>query len=375
MNKFFKALSVFAAACSLCVPFALSACGDDPAPEPIKPTAQYTVTFDTDGGSAVASQQVEEGGHATKPADDPVKTNYIFSGWCKDKECENVFEFETEAITSDTTIYASWGSASDSVVAKFYWNYEGAAAEVFSTKNFVDGSRIADPGSPERTGFYFGGWYTEDGTQYTAMKKFTGSQNFYAKWQTIFKFEAEKTQLTGLTDDADLGLATDAGAKVGFNFSGSANGTNLIKGSQLASGGSYVSGLFYNKAYLQFEITSDKAATGATLKLVLSCEYADIKLTTKTYKIYVNGKTVKFSEISLGNGTAMSTDPGPRGGFKEIYINTIDLKEGQNIIKLEVNNSETPAGEAGTVDAASPAVDCIIVYSDTALTMKEYSNG
>lgn len=69
--------------------------------------------------------------------------------------------------------------------------------EVYSSKAFGNNSRIADPGAPERDGFYFGGWYSEDGSAaYSSMKKYTGDQNFYAKWQQIFTFEAEKTQLT-----------------------------------------------------------------------------------------------------------------------------------------------------------------------------------
>lgn len=264
---------------------------------------------------------------------------------------------------------------SGALTAKFYWNHEGASDEVYATWAFDEGGRIEDPGTPVREGYNFVGWYTEDGSDsFSAMKKYSGDQNFYAKWQKVFTFEAEKTQLTGLSDDIDLGLATEGGAKLGYNFSGSANGVNLIKSSDQASGGSYVTGLFYRSAYLQFEVTSDKAVSGATLKLVLSCEYADIALTSKTYQVAVNGTNLTFDDISLGSGASVSTDPGPRGGFKEVYIGTIDLNEGQNIITLTVNNSETPAGEAGTVDAASPCVDCIRIYSDAELTMTEYEN-
>jgi len=48
---------------------------DAPPPVPI-----YTVTFNSNGGSAVASQTVNEGDDATKPAD-PTQTGYVFAGW------------------------------------------------------------------------------------------------------------------------------------------------------------------------------------------------------------------------------------------------------------------------------------------------------
>lgn len=363
-----------ASACAALLLFTFSACGEQGEKEGGDKT-KYTVTFECNGGSAVEAQTVEEGGHAVRPENDPTKTDYIFSGWCKDAGLETIYDFETETVTANTTIYASWASSADSSVAKFYWNYTGAPEEVFSTKTFGNNSRIANPGTPVRTGFYFAGWFTEDGTAaFSEMKKYSGNQNFYAKWQTIYTFEAEKTQLTGLTDDYELGLATEAGAKLGFNFSGEATGTNLIKSDNSASGGKYVSGLFYRGAYLQFEVNSDKAVEGATLRVVLSCEYADIKLTSTTYRISVNGTNLKFNDISLGTGAGTSTDPGPRGGFKEIYIGNINLTEGKNIIRLTVNNNQTPAGDAGTVDAAAPAVDCIKIYCDSALTMTEYEN-
>ena len=39
------------------------------------------LTFDTDGGSAIAAQRILRGQKATPPTESPVKTGYIFSGW------------------------------------------------------------------------------------------------------------------------------------------------------------------------------------------------------------------------------------------------------------------------------------------------------
>lgn len=69
----------------------------------------YTVTFDVDGGSAVASQSVRSGSKATKPAD-PTKAGYVFSGWYKEDTFATVFNFDTDTISADTTIYAKWVS-------------------------------------------------------------------------------------------------------------------------------------------------------------------------------------------------------------------------------------------------------------------------
>ena len=67
----------------------------------------YTVSFDTDGGSSVPDQSVRSGGKATKPAD-PTKTSYTFAGWYKEDTFTTAFDFDTDTIAADTTIYAKF---------------------------------------------------------------------------------------------------------------------------------------------------------------------------------------------------------------------------------------------------------------------------
>ena len=69
--------------------------------------ATYTVTFDSDGGSEVASQTVESGKTATKPADPTKsgeKTSYAFLGWYNG---DSAFDFAS-AIKSNVTLKAKW---------------------------------------------------------------------------------------------------------------------------------------------------------------------------------------------------------------------------------------------------------------------------
>lgn len=66
----------------------------------------YTVTFDTNGGSAVASQTVEEGAKPVRP-EDPTKDGFTFIGWYTDKDFTAEFDFD-EPIVADTTVYARW---------------------------------------------------------------------------------------------------------------------------------------------------------------------------------------------------------------------------------------------------------------------------
>ncbi len=357
--------------CAAALTGSLAACGNGSDEDKVT----YTVTFDTDGGSAVASQTVEEGSYATRPEEDPTKEGFVFGNWYADEDLEDPFEFETTVISEDTTVYASWVDESSALTATFYWNYDGAPDNgVYKTVSFEKGGRVGAVADPSRAGYAFGGWYTEDGEEFKPALRYDSSVEFYAKWSNSFTFEAEYTQLTGLFDDPSYLVTGENCDKAGNNYSGNTSGLNLIQGNAAASNGKYVTGLFYNGGYLEFEITSDKAVTDAQLKLVLGCEYADITLTAATYQVEVNGSLVPYTAtIKLGDGTEWTPSPGLRGSWQEINIGNITLNEGVNSIILRVNNSETPCGDAGTIDAASPMVDCIKIITDAQLTMTEYN--
>ncbi len=74
--------------------------------EHVSPSAACTVTFDSNGGSAVAPAHVESGDTVAKP-DDPIKSGYCFDGWYTDRELTNVYDFSTP-VAASMTLYAKW---------------------------------------------------------------------------------------------------------------------------------------------------------------------------------------------------------------------------------------------------------------------------
>ena len=127
----------------------------------------YTVTFNTDGGSAVASQTVTSGAKATKPAD-PAKEGFAFDGWYKDAAFTTAFDFNT-AITSDVTVYAKWNATP----AVYYTVVSGANGTCTQGTDFV--MQIKRSVNDEKTySDYFTGVKIDDkllvnGTDYTAV--------------------------------------------------------------------------------------------------------------------------------------------------------------------------------------------------------------
>ena len=66
----------------------------------------YQITFNVNGGSAVASQTINQGSPVSEPTD-PTKTGYNFAGWYTDALLQNAFVFTTVP-TSNLTLYAKW---------------------------------------------------------------------------------------------------------------------------------------------------------------------------------------------------------------------------------------------------------------------------
>ena len=75
---------------------------------------EYTVTFDANGhGTAPAEQKTSYGGKITEPAA-PTAENYYFRGWFKESTCENIWDFASDIVTADITLYAKWSDCDHS---------------------------------------------------------------------------------------------------------------------------------------------------------------------------------------------------------------------------------------------------------------------
>lgn len=84
--------------------FSTGANNDTPIADVEDKPVYYTVTFDSNGGDEVASQQVLAGGHPTKPVS-PEKATWTFLWW----ECNGEkVDFDTFVVDSDVTFVAQW---------------------------------------------------------------------------------------------------------------------------------------------------------------------------------------------------------------------------------------------------------------------------
>lgn len=349
----------------------------------------YTVTFETNGGSAVASQSVLEGSYATAPAD-PTKDGFDFDGWYKEASLTTKFVFASEAITKDTTIYAGWvenDPTSTTYTGTFYWNYEGAPNNgIYETKTVDKGSKLSKPSTdPVRAGFNFNGWFMEPEcvTEF-ARSQFDRNVKVYASWLKTYTFEAEDCQLEGFdldaVDDTVYETLDDFGKKIGHGISSDFTGKGCVGNDPAASNSRAIHGFYYKGACLDFEINSDCDTTGS-LALRLSAEFRVVKLTTDTFQVLVNGNktSYKTGDIEITpiekNGSYAGDgywDTAESHSYQDYVINTVNLKKGENLVRLYVNNSVSLG--VGTCNAYAPIIDAMKITTGASLTMKTYSN-
>ena len=69
------------------------------------------LSFDPQGGTVTDDQFIRQGGLASKPAD-PKRDGYVFEGWYKEAAGENAWDFSSDTVDEDTTIYAKWTKGS-----------------------------------------------------------------------------------------------------------------------------------------------------------------------------------------------------------------------------------------------------------------------
>ena len=122
--------------------------GGEPAP------VTYIVSFESNGGSTVASKTVNEGETVTCPAN-PTRDGFGFLGWFVDSAGTTEFDFSTP-ITTNITIYAMWE------VAKWTVTFISNGGPEVEPQIVNDGETATRPSSFSRTGYSFHGWYTEN---------------------------------------------------------------------------------------------------------------------------------------------------------------------------------------------------------------------
>ena len=140
----------------------------------------YTVTFNSNGGSAVANATVNYNTAVTLP-NAPTKEGYTFVGWYTDEACTN--QYTNGKITANTTLYAKWSEDAEVYEVTFETNGGSEIAPI----NVVEGEAATLPSTnPTKGGHAFDGWYLDAAcTQAYTNQPITAATTLYAKWVEV----------------------------------------------------------------------------------------------------------------------------------------------------------------------------------------------
>ena len=137
----------------------------------------YPVTFNSQGGSAVAGVNANYGATIAMPTA-PTLSGSAFGGWYKEAGCVNAWNFATDTVTAATMLYAKWIPNASTVT----FNSQGGSA--VSSAIVAFGATVSQPGAPTWNGYAFGGWYSDASctTVWNFSTTISANTTLYAKW-------------------------------------------------------------------------------------------------------------------------------------------------------------------------------------------------
>lgn len=154
----------------------------------------YTVTFNIQGiGTAPETLTVAEGSKLTAaqtPIPTDIPTGKGFSGWFKDTSCTQPWNYNSDTVTADITLYAKWRNASPLTPI------EPLYTVTFNTRNLTSPLTpitviknhtipATDIPNPTHRTWDFSGWYKDKNCNAqwnTASDTVTADITLYAKW-------------------------------------------------------------------------------------------------------------------------------------------------------------------------------------------------
>ncbi len=237
----------------------------------------FTVSFNSKGGSAVASQEILPGEKVVEPTN-PTRSGFTFGGWYTDSALSDAWDFDSDTVSANMTLYAKW-------LCKVTFDSNGGSS--VSSKYVTEGGTVTEPTDPTRTGYTFGGWYSNSAL--TAIWNFgsntvSGATTLYAKW-TAHTYTVQYNANNGggsissvsHTYDVEKTLTNNSFTRTGYRFAGWATSAS---GSIAYSDGESVKNL--------------TATNGATVTL-----YA--KWSANTYTVKYNSNNGSGSMASVGH--------------------------------------------------------------------------
>ena len=174
---------------------------------------KYTVSFNTNGGSEVASVTIKDGESLSRPSA-PSKSNVSFDAWYLSFSAAEAVSFPM-TVNADTTLYAKW---------KCTLSFNTKGGNYIEPLTVSEGGAVTLPAA-EKTGVTFAGWYADSSftTQFTS-NSISVNTTVYARYISTITFDANGGSGTMQNmvpySDASVALPANAFTRDGYLFLG-----------------------------------------------------------------------------------------------------------------------------------------------------------
>ncbi|MDD2628047.1 MAG: InlB B-repeat-containing protein [Clostridia bacterium] len=141
-----------------------------------KEIPKYTVTFNSNGGTAITKQIITEDSTAIKPKD-PTRNNYTFVNWLLNGK---PYDFNSK-VTSELTLTANWKE-----ISKYTVTFNSNGGTAITKQIITEDSTAIKPKDPTRNGYTFINW-TLNNKEYDFKSKITSNISLVANWKLIIQ--------------------------------------------------------------------------------------------------------------------------------------------------------------------------------------------
>jgi uncharacterized repeat protein (TIGR02543 family) len=230
--------------------------------------AQFTITFDSHGGSEVAEIKADEGASVPQSAvADPKWAGHTFLGWFSAAAGGTAYTWP-HTLVANVTMHAQW---QDDGKTKYTITFDSHGGSDVAAITRDAGSSVAQPKpDPTKDGYDFTGWFpaASGGTAYDWPHTLVGDVTMHAQWH-----EDSKAQYT-ITFDSNGGsdvaaITKDVGTKVDKPDNPTKDGYDFTGWFNAASGGA------------QYTVWPHELKASVTMHAQWSVNEVEMKITIK----------------------------------------------------------------------------------------------
>lgn len=209
---------------------------------------QYTVIFDSKGGSEVEKQVVKVGKTVEEP-ETPSREGYDFIEWQFNGK---KFDFSTK-VKKNMTLIAKWMKVVNPDDIYYIVKFNSNGGSSVDDQSIAAGKTVTKPTNPIKEGYTFDGWYSGK-TKYDFSKKITQDIELTAKWK------AKSTGNNGNSETTKGDLKVGDKVKIVGEYASSSTSTEALH--TRAKGWKRVILKIYDGTEYPYRVGDDTGTTG-----------------------------------------------------------------------------------------------------------------